>query len=50
VALPEHTSTQIKDPTFGAANNLSFTARYFEWTVQKGPEHWDLVDRFPFPE
>jgi GGDEF domain-containing protein len=50
VALPEHTSTQIKDPTFGAANNISFTAHYFEWTVQKGPEHWDLVDRFPFPE
>jgi 2'-5' RNA ligase len=50
VALPENTSTQIKDPTFGAANSITFTARYFEWTVQKGPEHWDLVDRFPFTE
>ena len=50
VALPEHTSTQIKDPTFGAGSGISFTARYFEWTVQKGPEHWDLMDRFPFSE
>jgi 2'-5' RNA ligase len=50
VALSEHTSTQIKDPTFGAGNGISFTARYFEWTVQKGPEHWDLVDRFSFSE
>jgi 2'-5' RNA ligase len=50
VALPEHTSTQIKDPTFGVGGGISFTARYFEWTVQKGAERWDLVDRFPFPE
>lgn len=50
VALPEHTSTQINDPTFGVGSGIAFTARYFEWTVQKGPEHWDLVDRFPFPE
>lgn len=50
VDLPEHTSTQIKDPTFGVGSGIKFTARYFEWTVQKGPEHWDLVDRFPFSE
>jgi GGDEF domain-containing protein/2'-5' RNA ligase len=50
VELPENTSTQIKDPTFGVGNGFSFTVRHFEWTVQTGPEHWDLLDRFPFPE
>lgn len=50
VDLPENTSTQIKDPTFGVGNGLTFTVRYFEWTVQKGPERWDLLEKFPFPE
>ncbi len=50
VDLPENTSTQIKDPTFGVGNGITFTIRHFEWTVQKGPERWELLDRFPFPE
>lgn len=50
VNLPEHTSTQIKDPTFGATGNITFTVRCFEWTVQRGPEHWELLDQFPFPQ
>jgi len=50
VDLPENTSTQIKDPTFGAGSGVTFTARYFEWTVQKGPERWDLLDQFAFPQ
>ena len=50
VDLPEDRSTRIKDPTFGAARTTSFTVKGFEWTVQKGAEHWDLLDQFPFPE
>ncbi len=50
VELPEHTSTQIKDPTFGVGNGFTFTVRNFEWTVQRGPESWDLIERFSFPE
>jgi len=50
VELPENTSTQIKDPTFGAANSVTLTIRHFEWTVQRGPERWELLDRFPFRE
>jgi 2'-5' RNA ligase/GGDEF domain-containing protein len=50
VDLPENTSTQIKDPTFGIGNGLTFTVRYLEWTVQKGTERWDLLEKFPFPE
>ncbi len=50
VELPENTSTQIKDPTFGVGNGVTFTIRRFEWTVQKGPENWELLDRFPFQE
>lgn len=49
VDLPENTSTQIKDPTFGVGNGIAFTVRHFEWTVQQGPERWELLDRFPFP-
>jgi len=49
VDLPENTSTQIKDPTFGVGNGLAFTVRQFEWTVQKGPERWEMLDQFPFP-
>jgi len=50
VDLSENTSTQIKDPTFGASSGVTFTVRHFEWTVQKGPEHWELLDQFPFPD
>ena len=50
VDLPENKSTQIKDPTFGVGKGVTFTIRHFEWTVQKGPERWELLDRFPFPE
>lgn len=50
VDLPENTSTQIKDPTFGAGSGVTFTVKNFEWTVQKSPEHWELLDRFPFPQ
>jgi GGDEF domain-containing protein len=50
VDLPENTSTQIKDPTFGVGNSVTFTIRHFEWTVQRGPERWELLDRFPFRE
>ena len=50
VDLPENTSTQIKDPTFGVGNGITFTVRSFEWTVQRGPESWDLIERFSFPE
>jgi 2'-5' RNA ligase len=48
VDLPENTSTQIKDPTFGVGNGIAFTVRQFEWTVQKGPERWEMLDQFPF--
>jgi len=50
VDLPENTSTQIKDPTFGTGKGVTLTIRHFEWTVQKGPERWELLDHFPFPE
>ncbi|HXQ35046.1 MAG TPA: hypothetical protein VN843_13615 [Anaerolineales bacterium] len=50
VDLPEEGSTRIKDPTFGAAQGITFTVRRFEWTVQKGSEHWELLHQFPFPE
>lgn len=50
VDLSENTSTQIKDPTFGANNRISFTISHIEWTVQKEPELWELLDKFPFHE
>jgi 2'-5' RNA ligase len=50
VDLPEDRSTQIKDPTFGVGNGIKFTIRQFEWTVQKGPERWDMLHQFAFPE
>jgi 2'-5' RNA ligase len=50
VDLPENTSTQIKDPTFGVGSGITFTVRHFEWTVQKALEHWELLDQFPFPQ
>jgi 2'-5' RNA ligase len=49
VNLPENTSTQIKDPAFGAGCNIAFTVRSFEWTVQKAPERWEMLHQFPFP-
>ncbi|MGB8980491.1 MAG: GGDEF domain-containing protein [Anaerolineales bacterium] len=48
VKLPEDTSTKIKDPTFQASSKLAFTARAFEWTVQKAPERWEFLHQFPF--
>jgi 2'-5' RNA ligase len=50
VDLPENTTTQIKDPTFGTGNGISFKVRQLEWTVQKGPELWEMLDKFPFSE
>jgi hypothetical protein len=50
VKLPENTSTKIKDPTFRAGSKLAFTVRYFEWTVQRAPERWELLHQFPFPQ
>jgi len=50
VKLPENTSTKIKDPTFRAGSRLTFMVRYLEWTVQKAPERWELLDQFPFPQ
>ena len=50
VDLPEDTSTQIKDPTFGIGNGITFAVRRFEWTVQSGPERWEMLEQFPFSE
>ncbi len=50
VDLPEDTSPKIKDPTFGMGSEITFTVRSFEWTVQKGPTRWELLEQFPFPE
>lgn len=50
VNLSENTSTQIKDPTFGASSGVSFTVRGFEWTVQKAAERWELLQQFSFPQ
>ena len=49
VDFPENRSTQIKDPTFGARDGVTFTVRRFEWTVQKSAERWDLLHQFSFP-
>jgi GGDEF domain-containing protein/2'-5' RNA ligase len=48
VDLPENTTTRIKDPTFGTGGEITFTVRQLEWTVQKGPERWEMLDQFPF--
>jgi GGDEF domain-containing protein/2'-5' RNA ligase len=50
VDLPEDRSTRIKDPTFGTNRVIAFTVKRFEWTVQKGVEHWELLDQFSFAE
>ena len=50
VNLSENTSTQIKDPTFGASSGVAFTVRGFEWTVQKAAERWELLQQFTFPQ
>jgi 2'-5' RNA ligase/GGDEF domain-containing protein len=50
VDLPENRSTQLKDPTFGAGTDMTFTIRRFEWTVQKGSERWEMLHQFSFPE
>jgi GGDEF domain-containing protein/2'-5' RNA ligase len=50
VDLPEDTTTKIKDPTFGTGSDISFTVRQIEWTVQKGPERWEMLEQFPFSQ
>lgn len=50
VDLPEDRSTRIKDPTFGAKSEITFTVRRFEWTVQKAAERWELLQQFAFRE
>lgn len=50
VELPEDGSTRIKDPTFGHLQEIAFTVRRLEWTVKKGPEHWELLEQFPLSE
>jgi 2'-5' RNA ligase len=50
VDLPENRSTQLKDPTFGAGTDMTFTIRRFEWTVQRGAERWEMLEQFSFPE
>ena len=50
VDLPENATTRIKDPTFGTGKGITFTVRQLEWTVQKGPESWEMLDQFPFSQ
>ena len=50
VDLPENKSTQLKDPTFGAGTQMTFTIRRFEWTVQRGLERWDMLHQFSFAQ
>ena len=50
VDLPEKSTTQIKDPTFGAANEITFMVRRFEWTVQRDVDRWEMLSQFPFLE
>jgi GGDEF domain-containing protein/2'-5' RNA ligase len=50
VNVPEHTSTQIKDPAFGASSNITFKVRCFEWTVQRAPERWEMLHQFQFSQ
>ena len=50
VDLPENKSTQIKDPTFGANRQATFTVRRFEWTVQQSSDRWELLQQFSFPQ
>ncbi|HEY5731163.1 MAG TPA: hypothetical protein VIS72_14010 [Anaerolineales bacterium] len=50
VNLPEDRSTRIKDRTFGAMDEITFTVNRFEWTVQTAPERWELLHQFSFSE
>ena len=50
VDLPENTTTRIKDPTFGTGSGITFMVRQLEWTVQKGPERWEMLEQFPFSQ
>ena len=50
VDLPENATTRIKDPTFGTGKGITFTVRQLEWTVQKGPESWEMLDQFSFSQ
>lgn len=47
VELPEDGSTRIKDPSFGHLQEITFTVRRLEWTVQKEQDHWELLEQFP---
>jgi 2'-5' RNA ligase len=50
VDLPEDRTTQIKDPTFGTGRGITFTVRQFEWTVQTGPDRWEMLNQFQFSQ
>ena len=50
VDLPEDKTSKIKDPTFGTGSGISFTVRQMEWTVQKGPERWEMLEQFPLSQ
>lgn len=50
VELSENTSTQIKDPAFGAGSGISFRVSRLEWTVQRESARWDLIEQFHFPQ
>lgn len=50
VELSENTSTQIKDPAFGAGSGISFRVSRLEWTVQREPARWDLIEQFHFQQ
>ena len=50
VNLPEDRSTRIKDPTFGAREEVTFTVNRFEWTVQTAQERWELLQQFSLAE
>lgn len=50
VDLAENRSTRLKDPTFRARSRTAFTVRSFEWTVQHGPDTWEMLEQFSFPD
>lgn len=50
VDLSENTSTQIKDPFFGSSSAMTFRISHLEWTIQREPQRWELLEQFPFKE
>jgi 2'-5' RNA ligase len=50
VDLSENTSTQIKDPFFGASSGITFRISQLEWTIQRESQRWELLEQFPFKE